>query len=145
MNVPDDDGVEGPEPETLCEGLEELPCDGVIVLVSPVVTDCVGVVLRVAENDGVCDCVKLLLVLELAVGETEGVHAALLDCVADDDDACVGEELSVPVRVAAALAEVDNDSVLSCDGVTDRERPLLSAADGVPLADSDASRAGVMA
>jgi len=77
--VPEVDDVERPEPETLCEGLEELPCDGVIVLVSPVVTDCEGVALPVAENDGVCDCVILLLGVELAVGETERVPVVLFD------------------------------------------------------------------
>ena len=34
--------------------------------------------------------------------------------------------------------------MLACDGVTDRERPLLSAADGVPVEDSDANTAGVV-
>ena len=59
--MPEVDSVEKLEPETLCEGLAELPCVGVIVLVSPPVTDCVGVIVPVAENDGVGDCVRLLL------------------------------------------------------------------------------------
>ena len=55
------DRVGTPVPDTLCEGLHEPSCDGVIVRVSPVVTD--------------CDI--LLLGVKLVVGEMEGVATAL--------------------------------------------------------------------